>query len=247
VSSAKDGENGWEFRRALCAEVILRQQADLICFQEMHSDQFNYLADLLPEFAPFGMSDHPLGDHPLNAIFHRKDSFTVLENAGYWLSETPHISGTKSWDSKCIRFANWIRLKDVSTGRDFRIVNTHLDHVSQPARENQARLLVEDASAYPADYPQFLTGDMNCDATNSAFAIFKEGGWQDTYSAVHGVENPGTTYHAFKGSECSWPVGKMDFIFCRGSVRVVASKIVDDSREGRYPSDHYFISADVDL
>lgn len=247
VATASDGENGWEFRKQLCADVIASQRADVVCFQEMNREQFTYLAAALSEFATYGMADHPLGEHPLNAIFHRKDLFAVVESAGYWLSETPHISGSKSWDSKCIRFANWVRLKEQATGKQFRMINTHLDHVSQPARENQARILVEDASAFPAEFPQFLTGDMNCDADNEAYRVFKSGGWQDTYSAIHGVENPGITYHGFKGLEWSWAVGKMDFIFCRGDVRVTNSEIITDSREGRYPSDHFFISADVEI
>lgn len=34
-----------------------------------------------------------------------------------------------------MRLVNWVRLRDRETGADFRFINTHLDHVSQTARE----------------------------------------------------------------------------------------------------------------
>jgi endonuclease/exonuclease/phosphatase family metal-dependent hydrolase len=162
---------------------------------------------------------------------------------GYWLSERPHVPGSKSWGSACVRLATWARLVERATGLEFRFVNTHLDHVGQQARENQARLIAEDASAYPADYPQVLTGDMNCDARNPAIAAFRAGGWRDTYGAVHGTEDPGPTYHGFAGPRHDDGTGKMDWVLVKGGFRALAAEVVRDSRDGRFPSDHYFVGA----
>ncbi len=146
-----------------------------------------------------------------------------------------------------MRLANWVRLADRATGAEFRVVNTHLDHVSQLARENQARLIVEDAAAYPDGYPQLLTGDMNVDWANPAIALFRRGGWADTYAAVHGTENPGHTFHAFQGPAFVSDIGKMDWIFSRGAVTVAAAEVITDSQGGRFPSDHYFVAATVHI
>ena len=142
-----------------------------------------------------------------------------------------------------MRLANWIRLQDRATGTDFRVINTHLDHISQAARENQAQLIVEDAKAYPDDYPQILTGDMNCDSQNPAIAAYRTGGWMDSYGALHGTENPGHTYHEFLGPRYVPEIGKMDWIFGRGKIKPVAAEIITDSAGERFPSDHYFVSA----
>ena len=244
---ADDGEDGWVHRRDFCAQVIRARKPQVICFQEMWREQFDELVPAFPEFATFGMIDEPLGRHPVNSIFFRRDLFRCLSQGGFWLSETPHVTGSSSWDSACVRLANWVRLEEKGSGKEFRVVNTHLDHVSQPAREGQARLIGEDAAAYPDEYPQFLTGDMNCDAGNRAISIFGEAGWRDMYAAVHGAADPGFTYHGFRGPAFESKVGKMDWVFARGQVWVVNAEIVTDARDGRFPSDHYFVTAEVEL
>jgi endonuclease/exonuclease/phosphatase family metal-dependent hydrolase len=243
---AEDGENNWEHRKDLCADVIRAQSPDVICFQEMWAEQYADVSRALGEFRSYGMADTASGRHPQNCIFYRADLYTVVSAGGYWLSQTPHVPGSKSWESCCVRLANWVRLQERASGREVRVVNTHLDHVGQSAREHQARLVSEDTSAYPADYPQLLTGDMNCDCTNRAIQAFKEVGWSDTYGLVHGTENPGHTYHAFVGEEHQPEIGKMDWIFVKGAMKAVAAEVIKDSRDGRFPSDHYFVSATLE-
>jgi len=244
---AADGQDGWIHRKGLCIEVIHSQAADIICFQEMWSQQFADLSAAFPEYSCYGMVDEPAGGHPQNCIFYRTADFTWISAGGYWLSESPHVAGSKSWDSECVRLANWVRLGDRAAGTEFRVVNTHLDHVSQTARENQARLIVEAASAYSETYPQILTGDMNCDFKNRAIGIFKTGNWMDTYGCVHGTEDPGYTFHGFLGPNFESTVGKMDWIFMRGRMKAAEAAVVTDSINGRFPSDHYFVSATIIL
>jgi len=246
-SAAPDGDNAWPHRKALCIDVIQSREPDVICCQEVMRDQ---LAELRAAFADFdwtGMTrDAESRDVP-NAIFYRREAFAPISMGGYWLSETPHVPGSSSWSSADVRLANWIRLEERATGRELRVVNTHLDHVSQPARENQARLIAEDTRAFPDECPQLLTGDMNCDAANKAVHTLIEGGWRDTYEAVHGTADPGHTFHEFQGPAHASEIGKMDWIFVRGSARILGAEIVTDSRDGRFPSDHYFVTADLEL
>jgi len=246
-SCAHDGPNGWPYRKNLCAHVLRARAPEIICFQEMQQDQCYDLSGLLPDYQAFAMTDTPGGTHPVNCIFYRRAAYTCISAGGYWLSLTPHVAGSKAWDSACVRLANWLQLEDAAINTTFRIVNTHLDHVSQVAREHQATLIVEDAQAYPSDYPQILTGDLNCDATNRAIAIVKKGGWTDTYGAIHGTAEPGHTYHAFLGAQAADTTGKMDWIFMRGRGQIRAAEIIRDSVAGRFPSDHYFVSATLDL
>lgn len=246
-SGALDGQNGWTHRKDLCTRVIRSRSPDIVCFQEMCEDQFRDMACACPEYQTYAMIDEPCGPHPMNGIFYRRAAYACLSAGGYWLSQTPHVAGSKSWDSACIRLANWIRLEDKTSGATFRVINTHLDHEGQTARENQARLIVEDTQAYPTDYAQVLTGDMNCDSRNRAIQIFKAGGWIDTYGVMHGTEDPGPTYHEFLGPKSSSLTGKMDWIFVKGKLRIREAEVIRDSSDGRFPSDHYFISATLEV
>jgi endonuclease/exonuclease/phosphatase family metal-dependent hydrolase len=209
----------------------------------MWAEQFADMSSAFPDYESYAMVDEPIGRRPMNCIFYRSSAYMRISAGGYWLSESPHVAGSRSWDSACVRLANWIRLEDRATGVNFRVINTHLDHISQFARENQAQMIVEDANAYPKDYPQILTGDMNCDSRNAAIAAFKAGGWVDTHGAVHGTEDPGPTFHEFLGPQYDSDIGKMDWIFARGTVKVIDAAIIRDSAAGRFPSDHYFVSA----
>jgi endonuclease/exonuclease/phosphatase family metal-dependent hydrolase len=245
--SESDGANHWRFRRDICADIIHAQSPDIVCFQEMWAEQLDYMHAALPGFSWFSTVDEPQGRNPMNAVFYRATTYERVSAAGYWLSEVPHVPGSKSWDSACVRLANWLRLIDKTSGEEFRVINTHLDHVSQPARENQARIIVEDANAYPNAYVQILTGDMNCVAGNKAIDVIEDGGWLDTYANLHGTNNPGNTYHGFLGPAFEPQIGKIDWIFVKGKARVLDAAIINESRDGRFPSDHYFVSAEVQL
>ncbi len=245
--SPNDGKNHWNYRKEMCMGIIHSRFPSVISFQEMWREQLLDFQASFPEFEPAVIVDEPVGKNPVNTIFYRRDLFKKISGGGYWLSETPHITGSRSWDSDRIRLVNWLRLEELRTQKEFRIINTHLDHIGQTARENQARLIKEDASVYPMEYPQILTGDMNADSANKAIHILKEGGWRDTYEMIHGTGNPGHTLHRFIGPLYDSDKGKIDWIFIRGNVKVIDAEIIKDSRNGLFPSDHYFVSAEIEL
>jgi endonuclease/exonuclease/phosphatase family metal-dependent hydrolase len=254
--------NGWDDRRALCIEVIRAQTPDIICLQEVIRPQMADLEKDFPDFFSFGfagpaMDAYREGYHGIakNPIMISKKRYEIISGGSYWLSETPLIAGSLSWGSGRPRHVNWVRLKDRSTQQEFRVLSTHLDHVSQHARKQQARIIVEESEQYPSEFPQLLAGDFNEDATNAVIDIIKEGGWikdgggwTDTYSAVHGPEDPGFTGHGFQGHKKKVEVGekgKIDFIFFRGNVKAQHAEVIKYNKDGYYPSDHYFVSAEV--
>ena len=243
----KSGD-GWETRKEFCAEVIRAQRADLIGLQEAYGIQVDYLKCQLPGFESFGQAIPGPVFNPINTILYSTARYEVVSSGGIWLSETPHIAGSVSWNSARPRFANWMDLKDRASGQAFRFWNTHLDHKGKVARQEQACVLAEAAEAYP-ELPQILTGDLNADATTPPVKAFKERGWIDSYAAIHGPEDPGFTFHRFVGSKYAGrsSKGKIDWIFCRGGVQPISAEVIRDHQKGRYPSDHYFISAEVVL
>ena len=240
-----DGPNAWDERRDLCIQVIAMRRPDLICLQECWEEQRRDLVGAFTDFDHFGAVDEPLGRHPVNTVLYRRDVLRPVSQGAYWLSKTPHLCGSSDWDSACVRLATWVRLEERASGRQLRLVNTHLDHVSQKARENQARVINHEAASWPEEYPQILCGDMNCDTANKAIDLLRRGGWRDTYAAVYGEGEPGHTFHGFLGPNYDARIGKMDWVFCRGDIEATDAEIIRDDDGGRLPSDHYFVGADL--
>jgi endonuclease/exonuclease/phosphatase family metal-dependent hydrolase len=251
---------GWTARRDLCLEVIRAQQPDLVCLQEVLRVQMDDLERAFPAFGSFGfegpeMDARKVGYHGIakNPILYSRARYELVSTGGFWLSETPHLPGSLSWDSARARHVNWVRLRDRASRRPFRVLSTHLDHVSQRAREEQIKLILAEAALYPPDFPQFLAGDFNAGVANPVLKLALDAGWTDTRTAAPGPRDDGNTTHGFLGpkytpkTEASGKRGPIDFILTRGPVSTLEWKIIRDGRDGRYPSDHYFVAAKLAL
>ena len=162
-------ERVWENRRDLCVKTIKKQDPDMFCLQEVIYDSYSWFVDKFgkdyyhfgfvgPEMDPWTGGYHFIGK---NVIFFKKSRFEWVSSGCYWLSETPTIAGSMSWETNRARHCNWVRLRDKKTGREFRLVNTHLDHKSDPARREQIKMIVEECDQYREDMPQILCGDFN--------------------------------------------------------------------------------------
>lgn len=246
--------DGWEARRELCGDVIAKQDGDVICLQECRPVQMEFLKERLPGYEWFGLSNPGTAYSPNNAILFRRDRYELVSAGGFWLSDTPHVAGSKSWDSDAVRHVNWVHLRDRESGRELQVWNTHLDHRGHEARAQGAQLIVDACRAYDATgVPQVLTGDMNAPLAHAAIKAFKAGGFVDSYEAVHGPGDPGHTYHRFLGKRYLASIGgkpklgRIDWIFVRGAAKAEAAEIIRDGEGDRYPSDHYFMRADVVL
>lgn len=248
---------GWKDRKKACLQIIKAHRPDIISLQEVLKVQADDFKSYFDNYMIFGFEGPEMDGHDHDAYFgiaknpvlFAKARYELIAAGTYWLSETPLIGGSKSWNTARARHANWLRLKDKKSGKEFRLVNVHLDHKDQTAREMQIKTVMAECVQYQPDFPQILTGDFNAHVPNPVFNIIHESAWTDTYTAVHGTEAPGYTYHNFQGEKYAKgkPDGKIDFIFSRGKVKPVASQIIKDAVNGRYPSDHYFVSADIEL
>jgi len=247
---------GWGDRKKICIDVLKDQQADIICFQEVLGVQNEDLKAAMPDYFSFGfegpeMDAHKTGYHGVakNPIFFSTRRYALISAGTYWLSETPHIGGSKSWDTARARHVNWVRLREKKSGVTFRVLSLHLDHVSQYAREKQTEMMLAETAQYPGDFIQILAGDFNASAANTVIKMVKENGWTDSYTEVHGDKEPGFTVHSFLGEQHPKKDErkKIDFILTKGNVRSHSASIIKDHRDGKYPSDHYFVLAEIEL
>jgi endonuclease/exonuclease/phosphatase family metal-dependent hydrolase len=247
-SDADDRENSWRCRRVICCAVIHSRAPDIICFQEMRRDQFTDLSAFFPRYAAYGLTKGAGDANPINTIFYDPSRFGLLAAGGFWLSDTPQQPGSSSWGSASIRLANWVQLQEEGTGKVFQLLNTHLDHGSEPARVNQAQVIVHEMKATRKDDSvQIVTGDLNAGWSHPAMVHFREAGFRDTYEEAHGFQYGGNTFHNFAGERYQGREGKIDWILTRGTIKVIQAAIVRDAVHSCFPSDHYLVEATLEL
>jgi endonuclease/exonuclease/phosphatase family metal-dependent hydrolase len=242
--TANDGDNHWEKRREMVFNLLRSQKADVIGLQEALRFQIEELLKALPDYAALGVGrddGQAAGEHC--AIFYRKNRFRAEESGTFWLSDTPDVPGSKSWGNQITRICTWARLIDRETGRGLYVYNVHLDHASQPSRERSVRLLLERMRARQRAEPILLLGDLNAGEENAATRFLTshlDFPLIDTFRVRHSGASKVGTFHAFKGATSG---EKIDYVFASLDFYVLEAQIVRDNLRGRYPSDHFPVTA----
>lgn len=238
LGTVDDGPNHWKLRREMVFGVIREHGPDLVGMQEVVRFQLDELLAALPNYEGFGAGredGQTKGEY--SPILYRKDRLKLLESGTFWLSETPEVPGSKSWDTACTRVCTWGRFRENRTGRTLYFFNTHLDHKSQPAREKGIALVLQRIEERPHKDPVFLTGDFNAGENNAAIKLVKKfKHLRDSYRVAHPDEKEVGTFNGWKGKSDG---DKIDYIFVPRGVNVVSAEILHENRDGRYPSDHF--------
>jgi endonuclease/exonuclease/phosphatase family metal-dependent hydrolase len=248
-SNAKDGENAWPLRRDFLFAEIARYAPTLIGFQEVLADQHDAIVERMPEYAFLGVArDDGKRKGEWSMVGFRRDRFDNLGGGDFWLSESPEVVGSKSWDAALTRICTWVRLRDRVTKREFLFANTHFDHKGVQAREKSAGVIATRVRDLARGEPIILTGDLNITEDTGAYAVFAKpqgtnAAWLiDSYRETHPQRAPDeASFHAFKGTRTG---SRIDFIFHSRELKAVESTIERNaSPSGKFPSDHYAVTA----
>ena len=160
----EEGGNGWSARKYVCERVMKRCKADIYCLQEVTVGQYEDMCRMFPGYFVFGypgpetdaLPDREYHGIAKNLVMFSKRRYEMTGAGVYWLSDTPLVGGSSSWGTARPRHVNWVRLRDRRSGREFRVLSLHLDHISHEARLAQVRAVEEETSQYPAGVPQVL-------------------------------------------------------------------------------------------
>ena len=247
--TANDGDNRWEKRHHVVLKTIRDFDPDLLGTQETLGFQADYLGENLKHFARIGRSrdkeDGPNGEQC--TVFFRKDRFEELEHGHMWLSEKPNEPGSMSWDTSLTRMATWVKLKDKRSESELFFINTHFDHRGKVARLEAAKLLRRFIQNLGESKRVILTGDFNCgedsDPYKAMFPKQAEFRLVDTYRAKNKErgEDEGT-FNGFRGRNSG---ARIDWVVTTSNLEIQSAEIVRANEDGRYPSDHYPVTATV--
>jgi len=251
-----DGVNVWANRRDLVYRVLRAEDADTAGLQEALITQLQDLDVGLPEFQRVGVGrDDGMTAGEFSAILYRASRFDVASSGTFWFSDTPDVPGSSTWGNASIRICTWARFVDKATGRAFYQFNVHLDNVSQPANEKSVQLLMKRVTErqVPTD-PFVVTGDFNSGESNlvihymtgaaSIGAVANPIPLVDSFRQLYPNATGVGTFHNFLGSTGG---DKIDFIFMGPGENALAAAIVHTQENGRYPSDHYPVTAAIDI
>jgi endonuclease/exonuclease/phosphatase family metal-dependent hydrolase len=244
--TAPDGPDAWPLRRPIALGVIADFGPAVLGLQEALRFQLDEIERALPVYGEVGVGrDDGAQAGEYAAILFDRRRLTLLEQGAFWLSDTPTVPGSMTWGNRFPRVVTWARFEDRVARATFYVFDTHWDHESQPSRERSARLMLERiaARAAPGD-PVLVTGDFNSGEDNPAFRALLASDLTETFRALHPSARDVRTFHAFKGDRRG---DKIDAVLVSRQWRILDADIVHTSAGGRYPSDHFPVTATVVL
>ena len=236
-----DGPDFWENRRDLLVDTVRKYAPDVMGTQELFKIQGDYIVEKLPAYAWFGTSRRGNDQDEHMGVFYRKDRLELKEQGQFWLSETPDVPASQSWNMSLPRMVTW-GLFETKNGRQFYFLNTHFAHrrEDEEARLKAAGVIASRIASLRKGVPIILTGDFNAPAGGAVYKAMLDAGLVDTRVSGTG---PDGTFHGFKGKP---GIARIDWILTSPGWKPLRNETITDSRDGHFPSDHFPVVAEVE-
>ncbi|MBQ7090837.1 MAG: endonuclease/exonuclease/phosphatase family protein, partial [Clostridia bacterium] len=248
VRCGNDGTNKQIADRApRLVRIVEQYQPDVIGLQEVVPEWMTYLeANFSDTYTIFNQyrAESSLESTP---ILYKTDKYNELDKGYFWLSETPDVE-SKGWGAGHYRICNWVKLEDKATGAIFLYYNTHYDFTDE-FRIGAGNLIISHATAQGGftDYPVFLTGDFNMDASADGYKLLTgENAFKDVNGNIEGVAYDQTS--TYTGYNVYGANSIIDFVFY--SPDLITPKhyeVLNNFILGGYTSDHNGIYAEITL
>jgi len=248
---AKDGPNHWDNRKQMVVDVIEEYAPDVAGLQEAFDFQADYISRAMPQYGVYYICRKDgKKEGESCAIYYLKNRYDLADSGTFWFSDTPNVPST-NWGNWHLRICSWVRLIDKANSRGLYVYNLHLDHRSQPSRENSAKLLAKMISQRKTKDPYIVMGDFNMTLDNPGMKYLVKDGvetpYPQLYSAWHSTQPKGRdarSGHGFK----NFSEGKaIDHILVENNISTIKANIDQRKINGRYPSDHYPVTAKLKL
>lgn len=247
LNTASDSLNAWPYRKDNVASQILFHDAHIVGVQEALHNQMVDLRERLKGYKYVGVGrDDGKEKGEYSAIFYDTSRLQVLKSETFWLSQTPEVPGSKSWDAAITRVVTWAQMKDRKTGKTFFAFNTHFDHMGKVARAESARLLLQKVKTIAGKSPVVVTGDFNAIPTDEPIMVVVDKSNADRLIDTKEVSatphyGPTGTFTGFKAKETT--NDPIDYIFIKNGFKVLKHATLSQSWQGRFSSDHYPVLA----
>ena len=157
-------DNAASIRRYRFKALVEKYDPDVICTQEACSFWTTAFAeDLGDKYDMYYHFREPVsGSDEACPVLWKKDKYEKLATGNFWLSDTPDKSSASFVEGYYPRVANWVKLKDKTTGSIFTVHSTHFGFDYTMEHINKIRqLFVNNFNKNGSDAYNFMMGDWN--------------------------------------------------------------------------------------
>jgi len=242
-----DGDFIWENRKDWVGDIIKTSGAGVVGLQEALKHQIDSLSSRLPAYRWIGDArDDGRNSGEYSPLFYRPDILEIGDHGTFWLSSAPQDTGSVGWDAALPRIATWAEFMVLGSETRFVVINTHFDHRGELARLESGRLLngwVRDRSK---SLPVVLMGDFNTRDSDPPYMALL-GDVPDLIDSIV-IADTVRSLETFRGFEVgsTTPV-RIDYVFVTPGVGLRSHTVLDEDRDGTYPSDHLPVVVDMEL
>jgi endonuclease/exonuclease/phosphatase family metal-dependent hydrolase len=262
----------WSARRPAVVATIRAEDPDVACLQEVSVRQLEALKDDLPEYefirgVPTGLTRVPrfaagllglarpiLGDFldrgELCPVLVRRERLAVADHGSMRMSFSQAGLGPAWADSPTPHVVTWVRLEAVGkkNGHVPTVYNTHLGVLPWNWARTAQELLHLLGHTWQGE-GQILVGDFNALPNGPLLRILRSGGGDsaaafcDSWRIAESREGGRRTFHWGFG----WSGPQLDYVMVRPRMKVTKVHTVRDRVGLIFPSDHFPVTADLEL
>ena len=241
ISPTDWGKKAWFYRANLIIDDIEDEKPGIIGFQESTKWHYSYLVDSLKGYD----SVITYRDDAFNSegcpIFYNTKLYTLVDKGSFWLSETPDVP-SKSWGAQYNRVCSYVILTDKATKQDFVVFNTHLSHVSDEARINGIKVVLDKISQF-GSLPAVIMGDFNAVEGSVTYNSVTENFIDAKYATKKTSDS-----HTYNGWNNPEKFKRIDyFMISKEGIKVNSYNVLSGMRNGDYTSDHCPIVIEIIL
>lgn len=240
---ASDLDNRWDKRKDFLIGQLKFYEPSVFGTQEGFKHQLEAIKDGMPGYEYIGKGRED-GEEKgeFSAIFYDTRVLALLSTNTFWLSENPN-KPSLGWDASYNRVCTYGMFELKEGGIKFFVFNTHFDHQGELARKESARLIADKiAKLNTENLPVILMGDFNLEPDNETIAFLNNIFHDAHLLAGEEAFGPIGTYNGFDFNQAV--NRRIDYLFLsKKGIRLQKYAILSDSKDMRYPSDHFPVFA----
>jgi len=242
----KRNPDQWSHRKPALRRLLAWEQPTILGVQEALPDQAGFVKESLGEQyrrVGRGRSADQRGEGC--PVFFDSRRLQLNGWTQWALSDTPTVSGSRSWGNRVPRIVVSVDFTDRATGIRFRFLNTHFDHQSRTSRLRAAGFVADLVTE--VDSPVLVTGDFNSSIFTGPYdRLISDGPLVDTwFEAARRRTEAWGSFPNYRAPRLD--LKRIDWVLATPGISVADVAINPFRHEGISPSDHLPVSAMVTM